>query len=376
MSIFKIFNTRNPIYLQNLNVIYSAILSITLYFIVKKLFKEEIIHKISLIFIAFFSIYFTFFSPHVYGNIPGLMFGLIALLFTLNFIDSNKTWHIIVIAVSITFSYLLKNNYEIFLFAIIIELLLTFLKNLELKPLLGILAICFVVFGTKTIIYNTFERKTNYSLNEGVPVTSYIYMGIAEPVTLAPGWYTGDVENIYIQSGYNKEKSEKITKELMDKRLKYLSNNPRYTADYFYNKLQTTWLNPTFQVFWCSTPSIVLDVAPDYNAYIASQQPIISILSGTAFKIEERIMDIYQIIIFLSASCAFITLCKKSELDKTLLPIVFLGGFLFHLIWETKSIYVLQYYYLLIPYAAYGIYKFFRIIDNLFKKINFKKKNI
>ena len=236
MSIFKIFNTRNPIYLQNLNVIYSAILSITLYFIVKKLFKEEIIHKISLIFIAFFSIYFTFFSPHVYGNIPGLMFGLIALLFTLNFIDSNKTWHIIVIAVSITFSYLLKNNYEIFLFAIIIELLLTFLKNLELKPLLGILAICFVVFGTKTIIYNTFERKTNYSLNEGVPVTSYIYMGIAEPVTLAPGWYTGDVENIYIQSGYNKEKSEKITKELMDKRLKYLSNNPRYTADYFYNK--------------------------------------------------------------------------------------------------------------------------------------------
>ena len=42
MSVFKIFNTRNVIYVQNLNVIYSAISLIVLYFIVKQLFKEEI----------------------------------------------------------------------------------------------------------------------------------------------------------------------------------------------------------------------------------------------------------------------------------------------------------------------------------------------
>ena len=370
MTAFKIFSTRNPICPQILNVIYSAISAISLYFIIKKLFKEDIVHKISLILISFFSIYFAFFSPHVYGNIPGLMFGLIALLFTLKFTDSNKIWHLIIIAISITFSYLLKNNYEIFLFAIIIELLLKSLRDLNLKSLIGILTICFMVFGLKTILYNTFEKITNYSVHEGVPVTSYIYMGIAEPVTLAPGWYTGDVENIYIQSGYNKEKSGKITEELMNKRLEYLSNNPAYTADYFYKKLQTTWLNPTFQVFWCSTPSIVLDVAPDYNVYIASQQPIISILCGTAFKIEERIMDIYQIIVFLSASFSLFVIFKKGDLNQMLLPLVFLGGFLFHLIWETKSIYVLQYYYLLIPYAAYGLYKLFAIIDNKINKKN------
>ena len=374
MGIFKIFNTRNPLYLQNLNVIYSTISAITLYFIVKKLFKEDIVHKISLIFIAFFSIYFAFFSPHVYGNIPGLIFGLISLLFTLNFINSNKTWHLVIIAISITIAYLLKNNYEIFLLAIIIELILKSLKDLKIKPIIGIIGIIALVFGVKAIIYNQFEKTTNYSLKEGVPVTSYIYMGIAKPVTLAPGWYTGDVENIYIKSGYNKEKSGKITKELMDKRLEYLANNPGYTADYFYKKVQTTWLNPTFQVFWCSTPSIVLDVAPDYNAYIASQQPIISILCGTAFKIEERIMDIYEIIVFLCAGFALFAIFKKGNLDKLLLPMVFLGGFLFHLIWETKSIYVLQYYYILIPYATYGLYKIFIIIDNKINKSKEKTK--
>ena len=375
MSVFKIFNTRNVIYVQNLNVIYSAISLIVLYFIVKQLFKEEIIHKIALIFITFFSIYFTFFSAHVYGNIPGLMFGLIALLFTLKFVDSNKLWHLIIVAVSITFSYLLKNNYEIFLFAIIIELLLKALRDLKLKPILGIFIICITVFGIKAIVYKTFEKTTNYSLDGGVPVTSYIYMGIAKPVTLAPGWYTGDVENIYKDSNYNKEKSGEITKKLMDKRLEYLKNNPSYTADYFYQKLQTTWLNPTFQTLWCSTPSIALEQNPDYNAYIASQKLIISILCGTAFKIEERIMDIYQITVFLTSTLALLLLFKQGELEKALLPIVFLGGFIFHLIWETKSIYVLQYYYLLIPFATYGVYKLFKIIDNKIEKIGKKSKN-
>ena len=197
-------------------------------------------------------------------------------------------------------------------------------------------------------------------------------MGIAKPVTLAPGWYTGDVENIYKDSNYNKEKSGEITKKLMDKRLEYLKNNPSYTADYFYQKLQTTWLNPTFQTLWCSTPSIALEQNPDYNAYIASQKLIISILCGTAFKIEERIMDIYQITVFLTSTLALLLLFKQGELEKALLPIVFLGGFIFHLIWETKSIYVLQYYYLLIPFATYGVYKLFKIIDNKIEKIGKK----
>lgn len=46
-----------------------------------------------------------------------------------------------------------------------------------------------------------------------------------------------------------------------------------------------------------------------------------------------------------------------------LLPLIFLGGFTFHLIWETKAIYVLQYFYLLVPYAAFGIYQMFITIE-------------
>lgn len=367
MTIFKIFNTRNPIVAQNLAVLYSAISEIILYFIVKEIFEEDIVHKIALIFIIFFSIYFAFFCTHVYGNIPGLMFGLIALLFTLKFLESNKYWHLAIVAVTITISYLLKSNYEIFLFAIVIELLLKALKDWNIKNVFTAIVLFILVFGLKSILYNHFEKATGYSLDTGVPMTSYIYMGIAEPVTLTPGWYTGDVEIIYNQSGYDSKKSEEITEEVLKNRLKYLASNPKYTYDFFKNKLQTTWLNPTFQVFWCSTPSTLLDLDPAYNSRIAPKKLLISILCGRAYNIEERAMDIYQILIFLSASLALFTIFKEGSLKRMLLPIIFLGGFIFHFIWETKAIYVLQYFYLLLPYAAFGLYKLLLLIDNKIK---------
>ena len=369
MTIFKIFNTRNPLIAQNLAVIYSAISGVLLYFIVKHLFEEEIVHKIALIFITFFSIYFAFFCTHVYGNIPGLMFGLIALLFTLKFLESNNYWHLAIVAITITISYLLKSNYEIFLFAIIIEFLLKALKDWQIKLIFTAIGLFIFVFGLKSVLYNHFEKATGYSLDTGVPMTSYIYMGIAEPVTLTPGWYTGDVEIIYNQSGYDSEKSEEITEEILNNRLKYLASNPKYTYDFFKNKLQTTWLNPTFQVFWCSTPSTLLDLDPAYNSRIAPKKLLISILCGKAYNIEERVMDIYQILVFLSASFALFLLFKEGSLRKMLLPIIFLGGFIFHFIWETKAIYVIQYFYLLLPSAAFGLYRLLLILDNKIKRI-------
>lgn len=368
-AIAKIFNNNGTIIIQFTNVVFATICAITLYFIVKELFKEDLVQKIALLLITFFSIYFAFFCPHIYGNISGLAFGLISLLFTLKFIDSNRVLHLIITALSITFSYLLKSNYEIFLVAIIITLVLKAIQDFKIKSIVGILGIIITVFGIKTAIYTCTEKITGYSLNNGVPVISYIYMGIAEPATLTPGWYTGDVENIYNEANFSKEKSEEITKDLLSNRLNYLSKNLGYTYGYFKSKLETTWLNPTFQTIWCSTPGLVLDQNPGYNNYICAHKFLISILCGKAFNLEERIMDIYQILIFLTASFSLFVTFKEISLKKTLLPLIFLGGFLFHLIWETKSIYVLQYFYLLVPYSAYGIYKLFSFLDTKLKKI-------
>lgn len=370
MTAFKIFNTRDPLLLQKLNVIYSTINALLLYLICKEIFKEDLVRKIALLLIAFFSVYWAFFSTHVYGNIPGLMFALLALLFTIKFIEKNNTYKLVIIAISITLAYMLKSNYQIFLCAIIIILILNAIQNKKTKPIIGAVAILITMFGFKSFVYSTIERNTGYSLDTGVDMTAYVYMGIAEPVTLSPGWYTADVEVIYKQANFDKQTSKEISVNLLAERIKYLLNNLDYTFDYFNQKLKTTWLNPTFQVFWCSTPSTLLDIDPAYNNHIAQKKLLISILTGTAYKIEERIMDIYQIITFIFASIGLLSCYKEACLKKTLLPLTFLGGFIFHIIWETKSIYVIQYFYIMLPFAAFGLHQTFNKISNYLNNKN------
>jgi hypothetical protein len=40
----------------------------------------------------------------------------------------------------------------------------------------------------------------------------------------------------------------------------------------------------------------------------------------------------------------------------TLLALIILGGFVYHLIFEAKSQYVLPYFIMMVPFAAYGFY--------------------
>lgn len=145
MVVYKIFNLRsNMIVLQNLNVLYSAINGVLLYLICKELFNEDKVRKMCLLLIGLFSVlYWTFFDVHVYGNIPGLMFALVATLFTLKFLKNKKLYNLAIIAITITIAYMLKSNYEIFMLGIICVIILDIMKgNTKLKYALGIVRNC------------------------------------------------------------------------------------------------------------------------------------------------------------------------------------------------------------------------------------------
>ena len=48
-------------------------------------------------------------------------------------------------------------------------------------------------------------------------------------------------------------------------------------------------------------------------------------------------------------------LYRKTNIATVLLPLVLLGGFGYHLLFEAKSQYILTYIVLLLPYAAYAL---------------------
>ena len=79
-------------------------------------------------------------------------------------------------------------------------------------------------------------------------------------------------------------------------------------------------------------------------------------------------LNLYQNVLYLAALLgAAVSLKKGRQKLAALLPlVVFLAGFWFYLIWETRARYVTPFVISLIPVAAYGLY-------NLFEKIPFEK---
>ncbi len=362
--VYKIFG-QNFLYIQYINVICSIINILILYYISKIIFNNnEDIQKILVILLAVFSLYWMFFNVHVYGNIIGLTLALISVLLTMLYLNNNKIYLLILAGISISISILLKTNYAIFLCGIILVLILNIIKKWNFKTLIVIPAIL-IGYLVINIGYSfLLEYKYNLKLPEGVPMISYVYMAISEPTNLSEGWYTGIHSKIFSENNYNVEQTKKATYELIQNRLKYFFENPKEFIRYFSIKIGSTWLNPTFQTIWCSLPGSRYTWNADYAHYLSYHEKALSMLGGKLYNVEENIFNIYQIIVFLFAGIGIFKNSKDLDLKKALLPIIFIGGFIFHIIWETKAIYVIQYYFILLPFSAYGLNYFIEKIYN------------
>lgn len=371
--IYKIFG-ENFLYIQYLNAICSICNMLLIFYISKLLFKKESIQKILVLLLGGFTFYWMFFNVHFYGNIIGLTLALLATLFTILYLEKNKFIYLIFSGMSICISILIKTNYYIFLCGIICILILHIIKKWNLKILL-VIPIFIISYFVINLGYNQILKYYNINSSTGVPMINYIYMGMAEPTDLSPGWYTGDAPLIYTNSNYNKEINRELIYELIKSRINYFFKNPVEFLSFYAQKIGSTWLNPTFQTIWCSLPGTRYRWYPDYAHYLGYHEKVLSMVGGNLYKIEENYFNIYQILIFIFASIGIFKIARKNinKLKLYLLPIIFIGGFLFHIIWETKAIYVIQYYFILLPYTAYGInYIGKRILKIPFKKNKFK----
>lgn len=155
---------------------------------------------------------------------------------------------------------------------------------------------------------------------------------------------------------------------MINERLLYFANNPKNFFNYYSQKIGSTWLNPTFQTIWCSLPGVRYRYYEEYVNYISYHETALSMVGGKLYVLEENYFNIYQVLIFISAGIGIALTSKDSNTLTSFLPVIFIGGFLFHIIWETKAIYVIQYYFLLLPYSALGIEQIYQKLKTKFSK--------
>lgn len=206
-----------------------------------------------------------------------------------------------------------------------------------------------------------YEIKTDTTLEESIPKVAWIAMGLQDS-NRGPGWYNGYPRIVYSQSRANTQlAAEKSIDSIKDSIQKFIKN-PRYAISFFGKKTISQWNNPSFQCFW------IQDKIENENvgSYLINE-------ASPLRKIQESFMDGYEFLVYSMALICVWIKRKDDDLSFIQLELIFVGGFIFHIIWEAKGQYTLQYFILLIPYAAYGMERVIKRMNLLLTRIKIRK---
>ncbi len=291
-----------------------------------------------------------FFILFAYSLIPGFFFMVSAFYNTLKFTSTanykNMSFAVISLSVSVCF----KQNFLIGAIAILIYLLLQILKDIKSnkKYIIAFLCFCICLFIPTKLIGFYYNTKTEIPLAEGTPSVLWIAMGTDIDNRISgPGWYNSYNYETYTNAEYDSEKAAKTGKEGLKQNIAKMKSAPSKTMHFFIDKTISQWCEPMFQSIWsgpledCKQFTHTRILKSIYNG--GKLEHIIALFSKTL---------VLAILFFSLSVFGF----DKNIISKYgVFLLFFLGGLLFHTIWEGKSQYIYPYVFTLIPLAAYGI---------------------
>ena len=308
-------------------------------------FESKLVNIVTVV-LSFSFLPQLFFVMFAYGLIPGFLFMSLAFYYTLKLVKSEGLIYILPLGVFMALAVILRKNYIIGAFAIVIYLFVMSKSRVKVRLLAAVCVLACAILPMKMIL-GYFEYKTGNDLDNGVPSVMWIAMGTdLENRDRAPGWYNGFNYYTYIQQGYNAEPTAEIGVEKLKSNLEQMKSDPKAAVEFFYEKSVSMWCENTYQSIWsgpleeCSQYTendILRDI---YNGGETE--------SGVAFFCESVSQMIWLfLLIFL---VAFAGRCDGWQI----MLLFFVGGVLFHLMWEGKSQYIYPYVFCLIPCAAYA----------------------
>lgn len=294
-----------------------------------------------------------FYVEFFYGNVIGLALSTAGLWFTLLFLQNHRWRYILTGAICVATAMQVKNNYLIILLAMLVVLIIEAIRMRSWRPLVGIIICVGVYIVSALFVTTTVERMTGLELNSGVPKEAWIAMGLQKNEERANGWYNGYNLVTYLQNECDANRTKEICVERIKSELAYMAANPDYALRFFGEKIASQWNNPTFQCFWI-------------YKYKTTTKPGMEWMYELLNDNREMVdwLNMLQSL-FLGGTLLYL-LCnwRQIGLQQLLLPIAFLGGFFFHLIWEAKAQYTFTYFVLIIPYAVMGLSSMAEMICN------------
>ncbi len=361
------------------NYLFWQILNVVMIVFTYKMFSDILVllklSRIASLFSIIIGILFfpwTLYSVFIYGNVAGLFFATASFKYTMLFIDRLKEFnrlkisYIIISGVSMMLSVMVKSNYLIFMIALIIY---TIAETLRHQNIQIILVTCAVIagFAIQTVVPKlVVEKISGCNLNNGASSWTWIAMGLhpSDSNVYADGWYSGRIAAFYENNDYDTRKEAEASKAEIKGYIDTYKSDSKAFVSFLSKKVASQWNNPEFQCFWITN----VRGSNIEKSVIISE--ILSLEGSTPFIALLNIMQ--SIILFGSMLYAINALIGGTFAGATVLPLTFIGGFIFHLFWEGKCQYTLPYFMLLLPLSVIGFYSMAKRLADITKKYLYK----
>lgn len=289
---------------------------------------------------------FLMYTTFLYGTVVGMAFALLSFYMMLLYIAEPKTGYLLICAVSMGLATVFKSNYAIYMIAEIICIAFRILadKSSERKKLygrlllIGMILLCFIIgrAGVSASI-----RNANHGEEvKGIPMMAWVVMGLQDGKG-APGWYNAYNNSIYESNDYDYDKAQEAVMNDLKAKIKGMAHRPMTTIGFFVKKVSSQWNNPTFQSLW------ILEGR-------SAREDSIWMLQEKGRAVYIFCVNLLQTWILAGTFLYTVLRFKKSSIEEIILPITFVGGFVFHLFWEAEGLYAILYFPLLIPLSVCG----------------------
>ena len=327
------------------------------------------------LFLAILNAPLIFYTSFVYGEIPSLAFlsgGIYLLLKYFLTQEQSLIRRRMALAGSLLLLVLgvaLRKNTLIVVIAAVIAVLWECLRKHKLSLLLYALLLTLSSVAILPAIQRSYENRAGNVLSSGVPALSYIAMGMQES-SRGNGWYNGFNFSTYADSNLNQAVADQVSRKAIAASLSAFRDDPAYALRFYGEKFLSQWTDGSY---FCRQATLH---HTDGRAEIVE-----SLYTGPLSLPFNHYCNLYQLLIYCSTLICLLGMRKPGntpgEATPSLLPyvsmIAVLGGFLFHMIWEANSRYILPYFLLLLPYAAQGLEALYNMILQMYKN---KKKHI
>lgn len=289
---------------------------------------------------------FILYATFLYGTVVGMAFALLSLYNVLLYEENPKIHYLLIAGVSIGLATVFKSNYMVYMIAELIFIVLKILadrgcERRKTYARLLLMLIIIVCFGIGRFSVSQSIRSANQGQEvKGIPMMAWVVMGLQDG-KCAPGWYNAYNNTVYERNDYDYDKTQEAVLDDLKSRVKGMMSRPLETTGFFVKKASAQWNNPTFQSLW------ILENRSE-------RETPIWILQEKGRAVYTFLANLLQTWILAGAFLYAVLRFKKSSMEEMILPMTFIGGFVFHLFWEAEGLYAILYFPLLLPLCVCG----------------------